>query len=241
MTGNSALQLVLYVIVLLALAKPLGAYMARVYEGRRLVLDRVLGWLERLTYRLCGVNPGEEMGWKAYALAMLLFNFVGFLAVYLLQRVQGVLPLNPQGFGAVSADSSFNTATSFASNTNWQGYGGETTMSYLTQMLALTVQNFVSAATGIAALVAFVRGFRQRQREAVGNFWSGLVGSTLYILLPLSFVLALALVSQGVVQNFDAYKPAALVQATTDADGKAVSEQLLPMGPAASQIAIKQL
>src|SRR5262245_10561523 len=261
MTGNSALQLVLYVIVLLALAKPLGAYMARVYEGRRLVLDRVLGWLERLTYRLCGVNPGEEMGWKAYALAMLLFNFVGFLAVYLLQRVQGVLPLNPQGFGAVSPDSSFNTAVSFATNTNWQGYGGESTMSYLTQMLALTVQNFVSAATGMATVAAFIRGFARRSATTIGNFWVDLTRSTLYILLPLSVVLALLLVSQGVVQTFGPYPRATVAQPTqyvepvTDKDGKSgldekgqpktkrsmLTEQVLAVGPAASQIAIKQL
>src|SRR5262245_16792310 len=241
MTANGFLQVAFYVVVLTALTKPLGSYMARVFDGPPMVLDRLFGPIERFCYRVAGVDPAQGMTWRTYAVAMLLFNLVGLLVVYLLQRVQGVLPLNPQGFGAVSADSSFNTATSFASNTNWQGYGGETTMSYLTQMLALTVQNFVSAATGIAVLVAFVRGFRQRQRDDVGNFWSDLVRSTLYILLPLSFVLALALISQGVVQNLDAYKPAALVQATTDADGKAVSEQLLPMGPAASQIAIKQL
>src|SRR6266540_325774 len=158
MTANGALQPVLYVVVLLALARPLGAYMARVYEGRPFGLDRALGWLERLIYRICGIRANEEMGWKTYALAMLAFNLLGMLAVYGLQRVQGVLPLNPQGLGAVSPDSSFNTAASFASNTTWQGYGGETTMSYLTQMLALTVQNFVSAASGMAVLIAFIRG-----------------------------------------------------------------------------------
>jgi len=149
MTASSALQLGLYLVVLLALVKPLGAYMARVYEGRPIGLDRVFGWLERLVYRLAGVRPGAEMGWKPYAAAMLIFNFVGLLAVYLLQRIQGLLPLNPQGFGPVSADSAFNTAVSFATNTNWQGYGGETSMSYLTQMLALTVQNFASSAAGM--------------------------------------------------------------------------------------------
>ncbi len=201
------------------------------------------------------------MTWRTYAVAMLLFNLVGLLVVYLLQRFQGVLPLNPQGMGAVSADSSFNTAASFATNTNWQGYGGESTMSYLTQMVGLTVQNFVSAAAGMATLVAFVRGFRQRQVEDLGNFWVDLVRTTLYILLPLSLVLALILVSQGVIQNFDAYRSVPLVQATTattpvkDADGNPVlddsgqpktetspvTEQVIPMGPAASQIAIKQL
>ncbi len=261
MTTNGVLQLVLYVVVLVALAKPLGGYMARVYEGRRLALDRVLGWLERLIYRLCGVRSDEEMGWKAYAVAMLLFNFLGFLAVYLLQRLQGVLPLNPQGLGAVSPDSSFNTAVSFATNTNWQGYGGETTMSYLTQMLGLTVQNFVSAAAGMATLVAFIRGFARRSAATIGNFWVDLTRTTLYILLPLSFVLALALVSQGVVQTFRPYVTATVVQPSqydepvTDKDGKPVldekgqpktkkstlTEQVIAVGPAASQIAIKQL
>src|SRR5262249_2508347 len=153
-------------------------------------------------------GTGEEMGWKGYAAAMLVFNFVGLVAVYLLQRLQGVLPLNPQGLAAVSPDSSFNTAVSFATNTNWQGYGGETTMSYLTQMLALTVQNFVSAASGMATLVAVIRGFARRSTETIGNFWVDLTRTTLYILLPLSMVLALVLVSQGTVQTFGAYAKA---------------------------------
>src|SRR5207245_8250181 len=171
-------------------------------------LDQMLGWLERLIYRLAGVRPDREMGWKAYALTMLLFNLLGALAVYGLQRLQGVLPLNPQGLGAVSPDSSFNTAASFATNTNWQGYGGETTMSYLSQMLALTVQNFVSAASGMATMVALIRGFARRSAETIGNFWVDLTRTTLYILLPLSVILALALVSQGVVQTFSAYPKA---------------------------------
>jgi potassium-transporting ATPase potassium-binding subunit len=249
------------VLVLLALAKPLGAYMARVYDGLPIGLDRVLGPLERLIYRLCGVRAGEEMGWKTYTIAMLLFNLFGFLAVYALQRFQGVLPLNPQGLGAVTPDSSFNTAASFASNTNWQGYGGETTMSYLTQMLGMTVQNFVSAASGMATMVALIRGLARRTAQTIGNFWVDLTRTTLYILLPLSLVLALIQVSQGVVQNFSAYQTVPLLQTTTyeepkldaegkplkDADGKVVTEtkdmqeQVLPMGPAASQIAIKQL
>ena len=261
MTANGALQIGLYLVVLLALVKPLGAYMARVYEGRPIGLDRVFGWLERLIYRLAGVRPDAEMGWKTYAAAMLIFNFVGLLAVYLLQRVQGLLPLNPQGFGPVSADSAFNTAVSFATNTNWQGYGGETTMSYLTQMLALTVQNFVSAAAGMATLVALVRGFARRSAQTIGNFWVDLVRTTLYILLPLSVILALALVSQGVVQTFAPYQKVAVVQPTqydepvSDASGKPVldekeqpqtkkatlTEQVIAVGPAASQIAIKQL
>jgi len=184
MTGNGVLQLVVYVVVLLALAKPLGAYMARVYEGRPLALDRVLGWLERLIYKLSGVGPRNKMGWMTYAVTMLLFNLAGVLVVYALQRLQGLLPLNPQQLGAVSPDSSFNTAVSFATNTNWQGYGGETTMSYLTQMVGLTVQNFASAASGMAVLVALIRGFARRSAETIGNFWVDLTRTTLYILLP---------------------------------------------------------
>ena len=261
MTASGVLQLLLYLAVLLILAWPLGAYMARVYEGRRVLPDRVLGGLERLIYRAAGVWPNAEMSWRAYALAMLCFNLLGLLAVYLLQRVQGMLPLNPQGLGAVSPDSAFNTAASFASNTNWQGYGGETTMSYLTQMLALTVQNFVSAASGMATLVALVRGFARRSTDTVGNFWVDLTRGTLYILLPLSFVLALALVSQGVVQTLGPYASAHVVQRTgyevpeTAGAGRPVlddkgqprtkratlTEQVVAVGPAASQIAIKQL
>src|SRR5206468_11946534 len=215
MTLNGSIQLGLYLVVLLALAKPLGGFMARVYTGRPSGLGRVLGPLERLIYRLCGVRAEEEMGWKTYTIAMLLFNFLGFLAVYLFQRVQGVLPLNPRGLGAVSPDSSFNTAVSFATNTNWQGYGGETTMSYLTQMAALTVQNFVSAATGMATLAAFVRGFARRSAATIGNFWVDLTRTVLYILLPLSLVFAVALVSQGVVQTFGPYAKASVVQPTS--------------------------
>src|SRR5512135_1498636 len=191
MTLNGWLQLGLYLVVLIALVKPLGAFMARVYEGQATKLDRVLGPIERLIYRLSGVNPQAEMNWKTYALAMLLFNLFGVIVVYLLQRVQGALPLNPQRLGAVSPDSSFNTAVSFATNTNWQGYGGETTMSYLTQMLALTVQNFVSAATGMAVLVALIRGLARHTAQTIGNFWVDLTRSVLYILLPLACVLAI--------------------------------------------------
>jgi len=241
MTFNDLLQSVLYLVVLLALAKPLGTFMANVYEGKRTFLHPVLGGVERALYRVCGVDSDEGMTWKTYALAMLLFNVLGLVAVYAIQRLQGVLPLNPQGFAGVGADSAFNTASSFATNTNWQGYGGEATMSYLTQMLALTVQNFVSAATGMAVLVALIRGLRQRSLALIGNFWADLVRGTLYVLLPLSLVLALVLVSQGVVQSLQPYRTAQLVEATTDAEGAPVAEQALPMGPAASQIAIKQL
>ena len=261
MTANGWLQLGLYLGLLLLLAKPLGAYMAAVYEGRRTWLDAALRPIERLTYRLCGIDPGAEMRWTTYAAAMLWFSVVGFVAVYLLQRFQQSLPLNPQGLGPVSPDSSFNTSVSFATNTNWQGYGGEVTLSYLTQMLGLAVQNFVSAAAGMASLVALIRGLSRRSAQTIGNFWVDLVRSTLYILLPMSFVLAIVLVSQGVVQTFSPYQNVPLLQATNyeqpklgedgqplkDADGKpimetvGVTEQTLPMGPVASQIAIKQL
>lgn len=235
MTANVWIQLALYLAVLMALVKPLGWYMARVYQGQPCGLDLVLGWLERAIYWLAGVDPQREMGWKSYTIAVLFFNGLGLLAVYGLQRLQGLLPLNPQALDAVSPHLSFNTAVSFATNTNWQSYGGETTLSYLTQMLGLCVQNFLSAATGMAVLIALVRGLVRHSTETIGNFWVDLVRSTLYILLPLSFVLALALVSQGVIQNFRSYQTVTLVQATT------VTEQTLPMGPAASQIAIKQL
>ncbi len=261
MTVNGYFQLIFFLVVLLGLAKPLGAYMARVFDGPSTPLDRVLGPLERLIYRICGVDPAQGMTWRTYAIAMVLFNFAGLLAVYALQRLQGILPLNPQGMGAVTPDSSFSTAVSFATNTNWQGYGGETTMSYLTQMLGLAVQNFVSAAAGIAVLVALIRALRQRSERLIGNFWVDLTRSTLYILLPLAVGLALLQVSQGVVQNFSPYQSVTLLQPTSyssplaDAAGNPVldeqgqprsatlplTEQLLPMGPAASQIAIKQL
>ena len=261
MTANAFLQLGIYLVVLLALVKPLGGFMARVYEGQPTFLDPLLRPVERTIYRACGVRPDEGMTWKTYAIAMLLFNALGMLVVYAFQRLQGILPLNPQQLGAVTPDSAFNTAASFATNTNWQGYGGESTMSYLTQMLALNVQNFLSAAAGMATLVAFVRGFRNAQSKDLGNFWVDLTRSVLYILLPLATVLALVLVWQGSVQSFNAYRTVALVQPTTattpvtDAAGHPVldesgqprtettpvTEQTLPMGPAASQIAIKQL
>ena len=255
------LQVLLFFGALLGLAKPLGSHMARVYGGERTFLPRVFGPLERIIYRAAGVDPDTDMSWKEYAWALLLFNLCGFLAVYALQRFQSWLPLNPMGFGAVSPDSAFNTAVSFATNTNWQGYAGETTMSYLSQMLGLAVQNFLSAATGMATLAAFIRGFARSAAKGVGNFWVDLVRTTLYILLPLATILALALVSQGVVQNFRAYHAVPLLQPATyekpklDAAGQplqnakgnpvtetvGVKEQLLPFGPAASQIAIKQL
>jgi K+-transporting ATPase ATPase A chain len=241
MTLNGYFQLAFFMLALLALVKPLGWYMARVYDQQPIGIDRVLGPLERLCYRLFGIRADAEMHWKTYAIALLLFNVVGLVVVYALQRLQVFLPLNPQGLGAVTPDSSFNTAISFASNTNWQGYGGEVTMSYLTQMLGLNVQNFVSAASGMAVLVALIRGLRNRSAQTIGNFWVDLTRSVLYILLPLALLLALLLVSQGVVQTFSTYQSVPLLQATSDSDGNPVTEQVIPLGPAASQIAIKQL
>jgi K+-transporting ATPase ATPase A chain len=237
---NAFLQLAFYVVVLLLLAKPLGAYMANVYQGR----TRFLAPLENLIYRVSGVKPEDDMDWKRYLWGVLWFNLLGFIAVYGLQRLQDLLPLNPQKMGAVSPDSSFNTAVSFATNTNWQGYGGESTMSYATQMLGLSVQNFLSAATGMAVLIAFSRGFARKQASGIGNFWVDVTRSTVYILLPLSLLLAGALVTQGVVQTFAPYKTVTLVQPVQYAEGKetkTATEQTLPLGPAASQVAIKQL
>jgi K+-transporting ATPase ATPase A chain len=250
MSGMGLFQVVIYLVVLTALAVPLGEWMARIYAGQRTFLSAVLGPIERLLYRTCGVRADDDMGWKRYALAVLAFNLLGALAVYALQRLQGLLPLNPMNLGAVSPDSSFNTAVSFATNTNWQGYGGESTMSYLTQMLGLNVQNFLSAATGMAVLVALIRGFVRKQSNGIGNFWVDLTRSTLYVLLPISFVLAVALVSQGVVQNFGAAvevplaQPVELTIPAKDNEPErkeVVTTQQLPQGPAASQVAIKQL
>jgi K+-transporting ATPase ATPase A chain len=260
MSANGWMQFALYLAVLLLLVKPLGLYMARVFDGTAAV-TRWFGPAERLLYKMCRIDATVSMNWQQYAVALLAFNLLGTLAVYLIQRLQLQLPLNPQGLGAVSADSAFNTAVSFSSNTNWQGYAGESTMSSLTQMLALAVQNFKSAATGIAVLVALIRGFRLKQTREIGNFWVDLTRSTLYILLPLSLVLALALAGQGVVQTFGANQTAALVNPITvdepvqdaagnpitDSAGKAqtksvrVDTQVIALGPVASQIAIKQL
>jgi K+-transporting ATPase ATPase A chain len=284
MNANGLLQIALFLAVLIALAKPLGGYMARVYQGELPALVRWMAPIENLIYRLCGVDSKQEMRWTRYALAMLWFALFGVLAVYLMQRLQGMLPLNPQGFGAVSPDSSFNTAISFMTNTNWQGYGGESTMSYLTQMLGLAVQNFFSAAAGMAVLVALIRSFARHTMETIGNFWVDMTRSIIYILLPIATVLALALVSQGVVQNFSAYQTVPTVEAisydipkmdavgnpvkeetpspqSSPADGRGgdreqpssilagnpvtekatTREQVIALGPVASQEAIKQL
>ncbi len=235
------IQIVFYLAVLLLLVKPLGAYMARVYEGEHTLLDRVLGPVERLIYRLSGVKADEDMNWKTYAIAVMLFNILGLLVVYGLQRLQAFLPLNPEGLAAVSPDSSWNTAVSFVTNTNWQGYSGETTMGYLVPMLGLTVQNFLSAATGMAVLVALIRGIVRHTATGIGNFWVDLTRSTLYILLPLALVLAFALVAQGVVQTLGPNQTTALLQPTADANNQPVTQQVLAVGPAASEIAIKQL
>lgn len=241
MTTNALFQIGLYLGVLLACVKPLGWYMARVYEGRAPAFARWLTPLEKMLYRVCGVDASREMNWKQYATAILWLSLASFLAVYGVQRLQALLPLNPENLPAVAPDSAFNTAVSFATNTNWQGYSGESTMSYLTQMLALTVQNFVSAAVGMAVLVAFIRGFTRASVETIGNFWVDLMRGVLYILLPLSLLLAVVLVSQGVVQTFTPYREVALLEPVLDAEGQQVTTQKIAVGPAASQIAIKQL
>ena len=261
MTANDVLQIGLYLVVLLLLIKPMGSYMTQVFADQPNRATRVGAGLERLIYRLCGVDAQDDMNWKRYAVAMLMFNVFGMLMVYALERLQQWLPLNPQHFPAISADSSINTAISFVTNTNWQAYSGESTMSYLTQMMGLAVQNFMSAACGIAVLMAVIRGWVRKTAAGLGNFWVDLTRATLYVLLPFSFVLALLLVSQGVVQNFKAYvdvpvlQTSSYAQPVTDAAGNPVKDaagnattkpaqlttETLPMGPAASQVAIKML
>jgi len=257
MSSHAWILLGLFLVVLLLTVKPLGTYIAKVMEGRFSFGNKI----EAPLYRLCGICPDEEMGWLKYAFAILLFSVLGVLAVYALQRLQLWLPLNPQAMANVSPDSAFNTAISFVSNTNWQGYSGEATMSYLTQMLALAVQNFFSAATGIVVVIALIRGFARHSAKTVGNAWVDLTRITLYVLLPISIVYAVFLTSQGVIQNFDAYKDVTTLevtryetpkldangQAIKDATGAAITEsaetqtQTLAMGPVASQEAIKML
>lgn len=241
MTINGVLQISIYLVVLILLVKPLGRYMARVYSGETTLLDRLLQPVERFIYWVAGIDRSEEMRWKTYAGAMLLFNALGILLLYGMLRLQSVLPLNPQRLGAVSPDLAFNTAVSFGTNTNWQNYGGETTLSYLTQMLGMTVQNFVSAGTGMAILVALIRGIARNSARTIGNFWVDLTRSVLYILLPLSLILALALVSQGVVQTFQESQTVTMIQAYKYTNGQVTDQQTMAVGPAASQIAIKQL
>ncbi len=261
MTATGVLRILLALAVVFVLVKPLGAYMARVYTGERTIFDPVLRPLERLCYRWSRVDPDEDMSWQTYAIAILTFTFAGMLLVYAFQRMQAVLPFNPQRMPAVSPDLALNTAVSFATNTNWQNYGGETTLGYFVQMAGLTVKNFTSAAAGMAVMVALFRGLTRRSATAIGNFWVDLTRSALYILLPMSVVLALLLASQGVVATLSPYRTATLVEPTsydqpvTDANGKPVvdaqghpktttvkvTEQVIAVGPAASQIAIKQL
>ncbi|KHK02369.1 potassium-transporting ATPase subunit KdpA [Desulfovibrio sp. TomC] len=261
MTSNAILQIVLYMALLLGLAWPLGAYMARVYTDRPCGLDRLLGPVERLLYRLCGLDPEKEMDWKGYAVALLVFTGFSLLLLYLQQRLQAFLPLNPDGMAAVPPDLALNTATSFSTNTNWQAYGGESTMSYLTQMVGLTSHNFLSAAAGMSVLTALIRGLTRRETANLGNFWKDLTRSTLYILLPLSMILALVLVWQGMPQTFAGAATATLMEPTgyeapvkddagapvLDEAGKPkteparMTEQTISRGPVASQVAIKQL
>ena len=257
MTAHAWILLAVFGIVLLALAIPLGRYIAHVMQGQL----RLAARLEGALFRLCGIDPQVSMSWSKYSLAIVLFNGLGVLALYALQRLQLWLPLNPQGMANVSPDSSFNTAISFVSNTNWQGYSGEQTMGYLTQMLGLNVQNFLSAATGIVVVIALIRGFASHSAQRIGNAWADLTRVTLWILLPLSLAIAVVLTSQGVIQNFDAYKEVSTLetvryqepklgadgQAVKDAKGETVMQdkttgtQTLAMGPVASQEAIKML
>ena len=236
-----AIKGLLYFGLLILLAIPLGAYMARVYTGKAALAQRILGPIEHLFYRLSGVDPNEEMTWQRYVGALLVFNGLGMLAVYALQRIQHLAPLNPAGLGAVPPELSFNTAVSFATNTNWQAYSGETTLSYLTQMLGLGVENFLSAATSMAVLVALVRGLARQRADGLGSFWVDVTRTTLYVLLPLACAFSLFLVSQGVVQTLGPYVSAHVMDPVKGANGTAVAEQVIALGPAASQVAIKQI
>ncbi len=253
MNASDWLQAAFFFATLLLLVQPFGLFMAKVYQGERTLLSPLLVPCENVLYRLCGVNKEEEMSWQRYATAMLLFNLVGFAAFFVLLLVQHLLPLNPQGVPAFSWQLALNTAVSFTTNTNWQAYSGEAAASYLTQMVGLGVHNFVSAATGMAIVIALIRGFVRRKSALVGNFWVDLSRGTLYILLPLALVAALILVSQGVIQNFSPYQTVPLLQTTSfdkprlDPAGKpltdtvVVGEVSIPMGPVASQEAIKEL
>ncbi len=232
MTIQDFLQIALFIALLIGLTPIMGNFMSKVFNGEKHFMLPVLGWLERLTYKFIRINPDEETNWKSYTFGLLAFNLAGFLFLFLIQVFQAYLPLNPANLTNVSWHSAFNTAVSFMTNTNWQGYAGETTMSYFVQMIGLAVQNFVSAATGIAVVIALIRGISRKSTDKIGNFWTDLTRATLYILLPLSILFAVVLVSQGVVQNFNSYETVQTLQGT---------QQVLPMGPAASQIAIKQL
>ena len=232
MTTQDFIQIILFFAVLIGLTPILGNFMFNVFTGSRHLMSPLFGWLEKLTYKFSGIDPDEETNWKSYTFNMLTFNFIGFIFVFFIQLFQAQLPLNPANLPNVSWHSAFNTAVSFMTNTNWQGYSGETTLSYFVQMIGLTVQNFVSAATGMAVLLALIRGLARKTTNKLGNFWTDLTRSTLYVLLPLSILFAVVLVGQGVVQNFKTYDTAQTLQGVS---------QVIPMGPAASQIAIKQL
>lgn len=232
MKSTDVFQIILFIGTLVILAPVLGVFFANVLNGERTFLTPLLGWLEKIVYRVCGVNPLSEMNWKQYAKSLLVFNFIGFIFLFLIQFFQKALPANPQSLDGLSWHLAFNTAVSFVTNTNWQSYGGESTLSYLTQMVGLTVQNFLSAATGIAVFLVLVRGLIQKQNSKLGNFWVDLTRSTVYVLLPISIILAVLLSHEGVVQNFDSYSKSITLEGR---------EQIVPGGPAASQIAIKQL
>ena len=232
MTAQDIIQILFFFALLIGLTPVLGNYMSKVFMGQNHFMLPVFGWLEKLTYKFIGINPDEETNWKSFTFSLLQFNLIGFAFVFLIQLFQGYLPLNPANLPNVSWHSAFNTAVSFVTNTNWQGYAGETTLSYFVQMIGLTVQNFVSAATGIAVLLALIRGISRKTTDQLGNFWTDITRSILYVLLPLSILFAVVLVGQGVVQNFKSYETVQTLQGAT---------QVIPMGPAASQIAIKQL
>ncbi len=241
MTAFGWVQILIYLAVLLLLVKPLGLYMAHVYQGERTLLSRVIGPVERFIYRVADIDAREEMNWKGYALAFLVFSLFGTLLLYLVLRLQGILPLNPQAVQGMPPLTAFNTAVSFVTNTNWQNYSGEVSLSYFSQMFGLTVQNFLSAASGMAIAVAFIRALARHSVQTLGNFWVDLTRSVLYILLPISFVLALVFISQGVIQTLSPSVTASLTQPYTDASGQYVDKQIISVGPVASQLAIKHL
>ena len=230
-----------FLIILTLLVKPLGTYMTNVFQDKRTLLSPILIPLENLVYKVAGIHHDEEMDWKDYAKALLLFNGLGIIVLFLILLFQGMLPLNPQGFPGFPLDLAFNTAVSFVTNTNWQAYSGESAASYLTQMSGLAVQNFLSAATGLCIAIALIRGFTRHTSQTIGNFWQDMTKSVLYILLPISIITALVLVSQGVIQNFDPYANSSLLQSIQTSDGQNISNQMIPMGPIASQEAIKEL
>ncbi len=241
MITNTLIQIGFYFLTILLLVKPLGSYMARIYEGDIPKYFSFLKPIERCIYRVGGIHSQEEQSWKEYAISFLIFNLVGILLLYTLLRLQGHLPLNPQSMAGTTPDLAFNTAVSFTTNTNWQAYGGESTMSYFTQMIGLTVQNFVSAAVGMAVAMALVRGLARHSAKTIGNFWTDTVRSVLYILLPLSILFSTIFVSQGVPQTFKSYQTASLIEPMKDSQGQEITQQVIAVGPVASQLAIKQI